>query len=244
MKRIVCALLCALLLILCLSGCVSLNFDPWAVPGKGEAERYDIPVGAFTGISVSIYCEIQYHAAPAAAVSLEVQPNLREYIHIAEENGVLNVTSKQKRIVSSVKAPVLTVYAPTLTRLDVEGACMFKTNDAIAADRFVLNLAGAGQATAELDVGELAVNLAGAGELKLSGTADTASLTMAGAGEINALALQARDAEVCLDGLGSVSVACSDNLEIQADGAGSIRYKGSPSLDISKSGLVSIEQVD
>jgi len=246
MKKLIVLLLCPLLIALCFCGCVSVNFDPFSqtVSGTGDREKYDIETGAFTGIKMSSACEIHYYAADKAAATLEIQPNLRAYFSLEVKNGVLVVDSTRKINFSANSLPVLAVYAPALTGLTVEGACTFTAHDKITADSFELNIAGAASGSAELEVNRLSVSLGGAGSFTLTGTADTAQLSLAGAGKLDALSLQTREADVKMDGAGSVRIGCSQTLTVDANGIGSVEYRGSPTVDISKDGLVSVTRVD
>jgi len=245
MKRLICALLCTVLLIACLSGCVSVNINPWmaTMTGRGALEPYEIPVPEFTGIWVEFFCEIHYYASESDTVTLEIQPNLRDHVSVRVENGVLHVTSDRARISTGSKTPVLTVYTPTLTRLQIVGAVTFTAHDTIVADSRDFNLAGAGQGTAGLEVGSLNAGLSGAGSFTFSGTADTAELKLAGAGNLDALGLQTRDAQVSLSGAGRVGISCSEFLQVKGDGLGSVEYKGSPKIERDIGGLVSMRQV-
>jgi hypothetical protein len=246
MKKIVLFALCAALL--CLSGCVIPGFyyggGGISVSGRGELERYEIPVGEYSRVRIEGFCSVNYYSASSDTVTLEIQENLREY-YIVEVVGRELVVRYTRRVnFSNFKTPVLTVSVPVLERLDLAGAGTFTAYDPITADSFTLNLAGAGSGTAELNVDRLIVDVAGAGSFELTGTADTADVGIAGAGELKALSLQTRIANIDMAGAGTVKIACSEKLTVDAAGMGTVEYRGSPSLDINRSGLVSVRQVD
>jgi hypothetical protein len=250
MKKGLLFALCAVLAIACLSGCVSvIPVFVGGVVGKGDAETFTFNVGEITEIRVALFCDIRYYAAPSDTVTLTVQPNLKDHIIVEEKNGVLTVRSARNiaygsNTWSNGNIPVLTVSAPALNRLDFTGAGTFTTYEPITADTFILNMTGAGQCVADLDVNRLTVRLSGAGDMELSGKADYAELNMSGAGRLGALALQTREASVNLSGVGLVTIYCTDNLSISAGGLGSVEYKGSANVDISRGGLVSVRRVD
>jgi len=244
MKKSILLVLCVVLTAMLLSGCVSVNFLPGSIgiAGTGTPEVYTIPVGEITEIHVESFCDIIYYSAPSDTVTLEIQPNLREYFTVEESNGVLTVKSTRS-ISWTSKTPVLTVSTPALNRLSLTGAGTFSTQDTITSDSFTLSISGAGSGKASLDVERLTVTLSGAGSFKLSGKADKASYTLSGAGELDALSLQAREADVKLSGVGAVRLSCSEFLSITAGGVGSVEYRGSPRLNLNKDGLVTITQI-
>lgn len=243
MKKILTVLFAGLLITVCLCGCVSINFTGLdAVVGKGVPEKYSFTVGDFNEIYIEMFCNIEYYAGDSGVVTLEIQPNLTEYVTVENTGGVLNVRATRS-ISWSEKAPVLTVSIPTLKGVTYAGAGDFKTHDIIQADSFSLIMSGAGSVNAGLDVNELFVSLSGAGHAEFSGNADYADINLLGAGGIDAMALQTADARVAISGVGSVRVNCSENLRIIASGLGSVEYSGSAKVDIKNEGLTSIKKI-
>jgi hypothetical protein len=244
MRKNIFIVLCTLLALF-FSGCIVVSVaDASAVSGKGATEKYVINVGEYNGIKVEGLCEIQYYAAPSNTVTLEVQSNLREYFVVEVENGELIVRTTKRIGYNSGKAAVLTVSTPALNSLTIAGACTFKTIDKIKTDSFYLEISGAGEGKAELDVNRLKTNMSGAGSFELSGSADNAEITFGGAGELKALSLQIREASVNFSGAGAIRISCSEKLSVEASGAGKVEYKGSPILSVNTHGPVSIKKLD
>jgi hypothetical protein len=244
MRKYILFVLC-ILLVLFFSGCVVVNHtDANAISGKGTPEKYTINIGQYNGVKVEGLCEIQYYAAPSNTVTLEVQPNLREYFVVEVENNELIVRTTKRISYNSGKAPILTVSTPALISLNITGACTFKTIDIIKTDTFNLEISGAGEGKAELDVNSLKTNMSGAGSFELSGRADNAEIKFSGAGELKASSLQIRDASVSFSGAGAIRINCSERLSLVARGAGMVEYRGSPSLSLDTSGPVRIKKVE
>ena len=245
MKKVILLILCMMLSTVFLTGCVMINFSPGSygvVQGKGVPETYTYYVGDFTEIRVELLCDIEYYSAPSDAVTLEIQPNLKEYMVVEESGGVLTVRST-KNIVWSGKAPVLTVSIPVLNKLQITGAGNFTARDTITAEKLSIRTDGAGHLYAILDVDELSIRMNGASSFELSGRADSADFDLDGAGTVDALPLQTRNATVGLSGVGTVRLSCSENLRINADGMGRVEYRGSPSVDMNTDGLISVSKV-
>ena len=249
MKRIITVALCLGLIVVIATGCVTVDITPALhgrsiVTGSGSPEVFTFSVGDITEVNIEMFCNVEYYATPSDVVTLEIQPNLIEFITVEESGGVLNVRSIIGLSIPSKGNPVLTLWAPNLSRISITGAGDFKAHDTISVDTFSFDMSGAGSGRAELDVRNLYVTIAGTGILTLQGVADTADFSMAGAGDIEALALQTRRSDINLAGVGSVKVSCSENISIVAGGVGTVEYRGSPRLDVSKGGLVTIRQVD
>jgi len=247
MKRVIMLMLAAALVVSCLSGCafvVVVFADNNAVTGQGDLESFEFKVGKYSGIKIEGHYEIRYYAAPSDTVTLEIQPNLRDY-YVVEVIGDELIVRATRRISYNLgKTPVLTVSTPVLNSLVVEGACTFIAYDKITAGSLTVSLFGAIEGKAELDVDRLSINASGASSFELSGKADTVDMNISGAGELDALSLQAREATINLSGVGEVRISCSENLRVNAGGVGTVEYKGSPSVDISRGGLVNVKKVD
>ena len=247
MKKAIMLTLAAALAVSIISGCafvIVVFADSNAITGTGDLEKFELKVGEYNGIKIEGHCEVRYYAAPSDTVTLELQPNLRDHYVVEVIGGELVVRTTRRISFGLNKTPVLTVSTPELNSLTVEGAFTFIAHDKITAGSLALNLSGAGEGRAELDVGRLTINASGASTFRLSGSADTADMNISGAGELDALSLQTREAVINLSGVGTVRISCSDNLRVNAGGVGTVEYKGSPALDISRGGLVSVKKLD
>ena len=226
------------------TSCFIVNFaGNDAVTGRGNPETFEFRVGSFSSIRVEGYCEIQYFSSPSNIVTLEVQPNLREYFFVEVVNDELVVRTTRRINVNSNRIPILTISAPTLNNVSFSGAGSFIANDKIIADSLSLRMSGAAKIMADLDVSDLNIDMSGAGSFELSGSADAVHIFMSGAGGIEALQLRTREARIILSGAGSVNISCSEKLTINASGMGSILYRGTPDIDLSRGGMVNIRRV-
>ena len=248
MKKIISLSLCIILSVVLLTGCVSINFSHFGGPGvtgRGNMETFTFDVGDITNVRVELLANIVYYSAPSDTVTLEIQPNLMDYITVEESGGTLTVRSTRNINVSGTgNTPVLTISSPYLATLFHAGAGTFTAVDPIVGDSFSLTIAGAADGSAVLDVDNLYVSLAGVGNLELSGVATNADVNIAGAGRLDALDLDTNVTSINLAGVGTVRIGCSDSLTITAGGAGTVEYRGNPSIDITRGGLVTVRQVD
>jgi len=247
MKKIGLLILCVLLAAVMLTGCITV-ISPHGIGsrvyGRGAPETYTFNTGEFTEVRVELLCDIVYSSAPSDSVTLEIQPNLMKHVVVNESGGVLTVRSTRSIHWSGhTSTPVLNISTPSLSRVSHTGAGSFKTLDPIVADSFALNITGAANSKAELNVNSLSVSLTGAGDIELFGRADAADLNMAGAGNLNALNLMTRSSNINFSGVSTVRVNCSESLCVVGGGVGVIEYSGSPVIDISRGGLITLKSV-
>jgi len=230
---------------LCFSGCVFVNIlgnigD--AIQGEGDLQSYEIMAGSYNKIRVSNFCEVRYYASSSNFVTLEVQPNLREYFVVEVVDNELIV--RTTRNINTSKIPVLTVYTPVLESLNISGMCYFTAFEKITGNSLTVEMSGFGRIKAEVDIERLYVNLSGTGGIEFSGRALNADFWVSGAGELDALQLQTQAATVNLAGVGSIGLNCLENLTINASGTGSVSYTGSPVINQRTSGVVSVRKLD
>jgi hypothetical protein len=96
------------------------------------------------------------------------------------------------------------------------------------ADKFDLEISGAGNVRMDLKVQNLQVDMSGAGNIELRGTARVQDVQMSGAGNYNGFELKSEKAKVDMSGVGNVRVYVTKELNASASGVGAVRYKGNP----------------
>jgi len=245
LQSTLCLAMIVTFIVFCFSGCIIVGLtDSRSVTARGNHETYVLNVSPFNAIKVEGHFLIRHYASHSDTVTLAVQSNVREHIIIEVINGELIARTTRRLSFGSNRAPVLTVSTPVLNRVTILGAGDFIMNDKIIADSLDIIIAGASDGKITLDVNRLSVDISGAGDVELSGNANTANFNLLGAGDIKALELQTVDTTIRLSGAGTVSISCSENLQIIASGAGNVRYRGSPRINQSTTGPVSIRQVN
>ncbi len=199
----VAALLCA--------SCVHVNKNYQggknSVKGTGSIITKDFDFKDFHSVCINGNADVRFVQSDDWAVSLRTQENIPEYLDYKVEDGVLVIEAKDRR---TIRAEVydLTVKAPVLRRVEVNGASDFDIEDGLRSDEdLTIVVNGAGDLTfkgvacrdlsvkvngaadleaADLDVREVRVRINGAGDVVLSGKAGDADLSVNGAGDIDA----------------------------------------------------------
>lgn len=133
------------------------------------------------------------------------------------------------------------IYAD-IENIDISGGVQLSA-EGICQKSLAVSAAGAVEADfTGLDVEVLNISVAGAGEFRLSGKAERLSVKFDGAGDLNAKELIAKEADVTVNGAGSVELSCKEKLSAAINGAGNLEYYGSPTTSFSGGGLASVVQ--
>ena len=256
MKKKLMIILCVIFISISVSGCVVVEVGvPFgavgggsAVRGTGNLETFTFDVEQITEIRAQMHVNIHHYTSASNVVTLEIQPNLMEFVSVEESNGILTVRSTRNIQVGggvgfANTGPVLTVNSPYLTAVSLIGAGTFTAHDTITSETFSLTLAGAGRGVADFEVDNLHISMSGAGDMNLSGRADRADISFSGAGTVSALHLQTREADITMAGAGTVRISASELLRVVAGGVGTVEYRGSPQVELTRGGLVTLRNV-
>lgn len=246
LNRAVFAALLAACLVFSCTGCVvvginSTYVDKDAAYGEGEIKTIEYAAEDFTALDIDCDAVLTYKAGTSDTISVDIYENLVENLDVSVENGTLKIYSDVS-FVDSNNMPVITVTAPTLESVMVEGEVLFEDWEVVTGESFKLTVAGAGSASIELDVNSLDINLAGACNIELGGRADTARINIAGTGNVSAMELVTIDASVIIAGLGSVEITCDGALDINISGMGDVIYSGDAKVNKIISGFGSVEK--
>ncbi len=230
------------------TGCVAVRWDSNmrnSVRGEGVVTSGEYEVGAYDAVDIRSMMRVVYSAEPSTKIRLDIQENIRQYVTFGVEDGVLIIDSDRSIVVPSLgETPTLYIYNPNLKAMYVSGAITMKDSEPIAGESFKLEVSGAGDINLALDVARFEADLYGAANLNLRGSAEDADISIAGAGNIDALDLQTKRARMQLSGVGSASISCSDELDVNVSAVGSLRYRGNPNVRQNVSGVGSIRRID
>ncbi|MBI9083810.1 MAG: DUF2807 domain-containing protein [Desulfobacterales bacterium] len=172
--------------------------------GKVGSEMRNLP--PFTQIQADGVFEIGVTCGRKQRVQITAETNLLPRIQMRVQNQTLVIGTDTS--VCAKKELRIDIHVPRLERLSADGAV-----DAVVADirseRFVLDLAGSGNATLAGQAGRLDARLTGAGDLYAAG-------------------LMTRHASVSLEGAGQATVHATQRLEATIEGTGDITVYGHP----------------
>nr|WKN35320.1 DUF2807 domain-containing protein [Tunicatimonas sp. TK19036] len=142
-------------------------------------------------------------------------------------------------------APKLELHItyPELRGIEVTGLAHIESPDLIESDRFVLDVEGMGRIDLALDVADLEITSAGTTNINISGKANEVRILNNGTGTIDAFRLISQEADVEVNGTGTVRVNTTERLWAEANGFGAeVKYRGEPKkTHFDKSGFASIK---
>lgn len=176
---------------------------------RGPATSETREVDEFSSISLrgSAQLHVQVGGPPSLVVEGDEEAVRRLETEVSGDTLRIR-TSRKEWVMGGTSRLVVRVTMPELEDLRLEGG-----ND--------VRLVG-------LDGGDTKIEIEGAANVKAQGRVDDLVVRMEGAGHADLRDLVARDAEVTVDGVGSVYVNSTESLDATMNGVGAILYSGTP----------------
>ena len=182
-----------------------------AIKGEGPVITKSFDLKDFDRIVINGQADATFTQADTYEVTLRAQENVFDYVDYRVEGTTLILELKDKRTVRSTDFD-LTLKAPALKRLEVNGAADFdipaglKSDDdlrievngagdlsfnAVRCSNLTIQANGAADVDlTDIDVQNLKVEVNGAGDVVVDGAAGEANLSVNGAGDIDATRLK------------------------------------------------------
>ena len=182
-----------------------------AIKGEGPVISKSFDLKDFDRIVINGQADAVFTQSDTYEVTLRAQENVFDYVDYRVEGTTLILELKDKRTVRSTDFD-LTLKAPALKRLDVNGAADFDIPAGLKSyDDLQIEVNGAGDLSfnavrcnnltiqangaadvdlTDIDVQNLKVDVNGAGDVVVDGAAGDASLSVNGAGDIDASGLK------------------------------------------------------
>lgn len=188
MRKVIYLAIAALLCSSCFQ--ITLNGGKHVIRGKGPVITKSFDFKDFDAICVKGIADIQFTQADTWEVTLKTQENIFEHLDYKVEDGVLFIQEKD-RLRINVKVYDLTIQAPDLKRIEVNGVGDFDIPKGLHTDgNLEIEINGVGDFDCnDLVCNDLDVQINGVGDACVSGKAETASLKVFGVGDIDARGL-------------------------------------------------------
>lgn len=195
------------------------------VKGTGNVERRPLTVQAFHGIQVEGSMDVVLQKGPQR-VEVAAQRNIADLVTTEVRNGIWTIATSKGY--STDKDFVVYITVPVIDEVVVNGSGNVKADDAYAAGRVKLAIAGSGDLDLAFEANAIDVDIHGSGDVRLSGSCGMLSTSIAGSGDVNARGLRAENADVRTAGSGDVLLTVTGSLDANIAGSGDISYAGSP----------------
>lgn len=182
-----------------------------AIKGEGSVITKSFDLKDFDRIVINGQADATFTQSDTYEVTLRAQENVFDYVDYRVEGTTLILELKDKRTVRSTDFD-LTLKAPALNRLEVNGAADFDIPAGLKSDdNLQIEVNGAGDLSfnavrcsnltiqangaadvdlTDIDVQNLKVEVNGAGDVVVDGAAGEANLSVNGAGDIDASGLK------------------------------------------------------
>lgn len=201
--------------VLLCSSCFHVNSN-WtggknAIKGEGPVISKSFDLKDFDQIIINGQADAVFTQSETYGVTLRTQENIFDYVDFRVEGTTLYLELKDHRTARATEYDV-TIQAPVLKRLDVNGAADFDIPAGLqSAGDLEIHVNGAGDLTfnavrcndlsikangaadvdlTSIDVQKLEVEVNGAGDVNVDGNAGQANLSVNGAGDIDATGLK------------------------------------------------------
>lgn len=216
-----------LLLVVTCAGLLSSCDDGDDRRGRGPSRTETREVGSFDAIDMSGAARLEITVGKPESLILEGRASSIERVTTEVRQNTLFIESKPRDWFMSSNRRRITVRisVPKLESLQVEGG-----ND--------VRLTG-------FDGGKAVIKASGAAHISAEGRLGQLTVRMAGAGHGDFSRLEADEARVTVEGVGSVIVHPKDTLDATMNGVGAILYTGSPrEVNTRMNGLGTIARKD
>ncbi len=197
---------------------------------KREIIEKSYPIQSFSSVEADIVGNIIYTQSSKTSVRVEGDKNLVDRLLVAADNEVLKLyyyEKKQKNI--SKKKLTIYITSPAIEKINMDGVGNFVLEGLIAAENLTIDFEGVGNFKAmQLQSNSIDASYKGVGNLELGGTTDFLELSSKGVGSVDTQKLEAKNAIVRAEGVGSVKCYASESIDLNNRGVGGITYYGNP----------------
>ncbi len=214
------------------------------IEGNGNISTQERNTGNFTGVSASGSIDIIVMDGPAHSLKIETDENLMDYVEVKNNNGSIEVYTKEGYNLKPEKGIKVYATAPAFSRLEVSGSGKIKSNGKIKSEGLHTEVSGSGDIILDIDAPEIDAEIAGSGSATLSGTTRDFSASVSGSGDIRCFNLLSENTEIDIAGSGNAEVYASKSLDVDVAGAGNVRYKGNPSIKQNIAGAGSVRKAE
>lgn len=205
------------------------------IKGNGNVITESRNTGDYDGISVGGSFDVILVKGTEGKITIEGEENLIPYIITEVEGNNLKIKYKKNNNIRTTKKLVITVPVKAIEQVSLGGSGTIKSEEAINADNFKINLGGSGRIHLQIDTNDVTASIGGSGDIVLSGTTKQLKCSIAGSGSIKAYDLKAEELNASIAGSGSIRTTVSNKINAKVVGSGSIYYKGKPKYIDTKS---------
>lgn len=194
--------------------------------GNGNRVTRNITVDDFDEIEIAGSFEVSLRNDRSHEVAIEVDENLFDYINCYVRGGTLYLDTERR--LDSQDGILVSIPVQEINRLSSSGASEIESKDPLVSRRLRIDMSGAGKLALRMETDETKMDISGASWINLEGVTNFLDIDMSGAGSVEASALETKDCNVQISGVGKVLVNVSGTLNADVSGLGQVEYVGKP----------------
>jgi hypothetical protein len=187
------------------------------IVGSGATRIETRAVSGFTQIAVYGPGEVNLRQDGTEALTIEAEDNVLPLLSSDVRAGRLVLGTERGIVIRPTQPIRYTLNARQVTGLEMNGGGFIRASD--------------------LHTDVLRVTVNGGTRVRLDGSVDRQDIVIAGASDYQADQLVSREANVEINGAGTVVLNVSTHLTATINGAGTVEYIGSPRVERSINGL-------
>jgi hypothetical protein len=199
----------------------------------------------FHGISVGYAFDVYLSQGTEEAVAVSsADEKYLEKITVDVKDGILYIgLEKGWKMHMGNKKFKAYISFKNIDKLNISGACDVFVEGAIKAENLKVDLSGASDLRAKLDVSKLTVDLSGASDMSVQGIATQLSIEASGASKFKGFDLRTDFCNANASGASDIKITVTKELSVHASGASDIDYKGDGVIrDLKTSGASSVSK--
>jgi hypothetical protein len=192
------------------------------------------------GSAFDVYMSQSSEEAVAVSAS---DPKMLDRIIVEVKDGILHIGLEKNAWKLNNKKLKAYISFKNIDRLSISGACKVVVDGSIKAENLRVNLSGASDLNAKLQVSRLNVDLSGASDMTVSGTATNLEIEASGASKFKGFDLASDMCSANASGASDIRITVNKELSVHASGASDIDYKGNGVIrDLKTSGASSVSK--
>ncbi|MBU1010299.1 MAG: DUF2807 domain-containing protein [Bacteroidetes bacterium] len=193
--------------------------------GSGKITGQTFTVPEFDHIIIGGAMKATVSQSDKISVVIETDDNLFENIQVDVKNRVLEISARNIKNPSTLKA---IISLPALKGLQVSGAGSFTGTNLFEGKDLFIEVSGAGKVQLAVKYDNISTTLSGASKLTLEGNANEHSAKLSGASKLVAPELETENTTLNTSGASNAKVLATNNLDVKSSGASSVSFDQQP----------------
>jgi hypothetical protein len=191
----------------------------------------ETPLQNITKIKLSGVMDFHLIQGNEQSIRLEGDEQFIRKVDINQANGLLEVSLTEEEL-DFFEDRTLEAYITIadLEELTFEGVGKLQSDNELNTNLLTIKGDGVGKIDLDLQTNELQAEFNLLGDVTLKGKAQRVRLVNSGMGRVDASELVTEWMDLKSDGIGKVSVNCTDKLALEVNGIGKVTYKGDPEI--------------